>query len=759
MMLGDVSEDIPLLMVPSTPAVNPLDWLIGMYSMHIINSLDKYCWDVIKKYIGRWNDITKTMDQRENALDQIIATVKAKKQGKNLHRGIMNGRDWRELIAQLLLNIIDDEGAPMMSHTAVMLTKALQYISWLGNTSDDVDDIHIALMDCVCQILDVTLDALDPKHKARHEAKDHFHVAIHHLAQRMTTTRIPFLITEEGCFEAHLKVFDKAGLANCQFGDIKKDLKRIVGLAAIEVEGAIKFWVHKSNPPDKLKPPSIDSFVFLPCCLTTQKQKRTMINRCRSTIAYFPQEQFWSWASSDSGEGLFVRMRSGVDTKVFTPICLCPGSVDTPFLQCQWLDSQPLDDVLDTLEFQDMRIFIDNINQCGESKNNEGLAQRQREVAKGRRAAKQQRLLAQLQVEADARIQRRTVEQAKKKIVARPIRTEFARLQRVSKEFTNEHGSTTSDDIIRQKATDLEKQWVELSLSAERANVYGTISGLDHIILTANQQCDNFSHFVSDSSVVIDTPVLSCVEFDTDTSITSVVDHRPVLSAPTRSVVTEESLSARFDDTPDLSFSEAQKYIRDVVNNPSMTPLRRTPTRKKRNWADIGNKSFTFSESEALVFNTPSRSKRKSRRLPVVRVKSRGELMRDQAAERADIAGKVSRAQRAHTRLPPSRQTARKHRPKVLLPNRNRLATRRTTRASTRKRKNTHAKLMAAMHKELSNIPEPDADDIMHQITSKKSFAELDNGSLEYSEAVNGYYVTTRAVIHRKYEKLGCKYD
>jgi hypothetical protein len=142
----------------------------------------------------------------------------------------------------------------------------------------------------------------------------------------MTATRVPFRVTEEGVMEAHLKVFEKKWLRGCQMANVQNDLKRIATLGSIEVEGAINYWQHQHHPESKLKPPVLESFIFLPCCLTTPKQKRTMITRCRATIAFYPQEQYWSWACSESDDGLFVKMHFNPDESKLFPICVCTGS-------------------------------------------------------------------------------------------------------------------------------------------------------------------------------------------------------------------------------------------------------------------------------------------------------------------------------------------------------------------------------------------------------------------------------------------------
>jgi hypothetical protein len=441
---------------------------------------------------------------------------------------------------------------------------------------------------------------------------------------------------------------------------------------------------------------------------------------------------------------------------------------------------QSLPDLLDNLQFQDIRLFIDNINQCGESKTQASRERRRRDVAAGRRAAKQQEMLANLRREANERTQQQTVRRAKKQSIVRPIRKEFQRLVLVSEEFKAKHGSMTSDDAIRQDGADIEKEWMMLAANASKADLYGTIRELDNIAVAANRECDIFHRFVIDSN----TPSGS-IELDTDMDINdsvilgspaeSVILDSPVQSvrpdptvqpasieSPAQPVISDSPAQSLFDDSPIITYSEAQEQIKKVVNNPSTTPLRRTrstdsstPNRRKRNWADIGTKSFTFSETQELIFRTPSRRKPKSRR--TISRKSRGANMRDIAAQRADAAGKASRAERAATRPPPSRNSTRKHIPKVRLPSRNRLASRMHTRSS--RRTNTRKKNMAAMQKELMNIPEPSADDVMHHVTSAVPFDQLRVGSIAYDEAVSCYYVTTRSVIQKKYAKLGCKYD
>jgi hypothetical protein len=430
MKLGDVSDDLALFKEPATSIFDPAILQIAMYSMHIINSLLKHGWDVVKRFAGTYEESSKKMNSNQEAIDQIIAALTAKKQGKHLNRNQMNGRDWRALFAQEWEAMKDSNDITMMSCTAVALKRALEYISWLGNTTDDVSDSHIAVMDCACHILDVTLQALDPTHNARHEAKDHFHVAIHHFAQRMTETRVPFRISEEGVFEAHLKTFEKKWMQAISFRDLNTGLKRMATFADINTEASIKHWLTRSETKDALKPPHLQSFLFLPCCFTTTLQRRTMVLRVNSTIAYFPQEKFWTWASTATGKGMVVRMQHELGGSNITPICLCDGSKHTPFLQCAWMQpKQQVMDLVSSLKFEGMRTFIDNLGVCGESKKNQAEQLRQNEIREAKEQAKDHKALEQIQTDQEQKKRERKTVQAGQKARRRPLEQRFARLE------------------------------------------------------------------------------------------------------------------------------------------------------------------------------------------------------------------------------------------------------------------------------------------------------------------------------------------
>jgi hypothetical protein len=501
MSLGDVNHDLPLYKQPATSTIDPDNWLIEVYSMHIINSLQKSGWDVLKKYMGIWDPAKKQMTRITDAIQIIIGLIKAKKQGKELHRNIMNGRDWRALFATAFeLWSYMNGGTPMMTWTAVRLKKSLEYMSWLANTSDDMTDLHIALMDCSAQILDITLDVLDPKHKARHEAKDHYHVAIHHFAERMTATRVPFLISEEGVFEAHLKILEKLWLASVAMRDAKTDLKKIIGLSEIYNEGAIRYWLTKRNDKDALAPAVISSFLFLPCCFTTNKQRRTMISRCRSTIAFFGQEKYWSWATRKSTDGMFVRMQhQECDTKL-TAVCVCTGSITTPFLRCEWLPHQTVDAVVASLQFNSMRTFVDNIGRCGESKEAMASARRSKEKKAASQAIRNRRIIRELQLEMDQKKKARKVARAEKNNEMRPITQRCDRLDDDTDVLLSKYKPTEATDTVIQQAEQLLRDFTMVGVAAHTKCLHNRgCSELNRIAMTADTQCERLDKFLTES--------------------------------------------------------------------------------------------------------------------------------------------------------------------------------------------------------------------------------------------------------------------
>jgi hypothetical protein len=527
MMYGDVNSDLALFKNPATPAIHPATWLIAMYSMHIINSLQKYCWNVLKNHMGIWNNKTKKMEQNLEAVDRIIAKLKAKKQGKHLYLNIMNGRDWRTLFTQAFELMLDvAQGHPMLTWTASLLKKALEYMSWLSNTSDSISDLHIAIMECSCHVLDLTLDVLDPKHKARHQAKDHFHVAIHHYTERMTATRVPFLVTEEGVFEAALKSWDKKWLPSVSMQDTKRDLKQIVGLAEIYNEGAIRYWLTNNNPKDVLPPSTMQSFIFLPCCFTTTKQQRTMIYRCTNTIAYYPQERFWTWATLDTNVGMFVRMQVESGQCKLTPICVCPGSTSTPYVTCEWLIRQNVDDVVANLNFQSMRSFVDNINRCGESKSAAATDRRKAMLQLAKNKQRQSDITLRLSVLAKTKQGERKVRRARKNAVLKPLEQRVQRLDRDTDLILHQHRDSktfkpllTVDITIIEQVQALIADWITVSSRINSSSLMS--SALDDIAVTADEQRSELEKFLAylpdTTSQYVGTNEHTGTEDDTDT--------------------------------------------------------------------------------------------------------------------------------------------------------------------------------------------------------------------------------------------------
>jgi hypothetical protein len=453
MMFGDVVTDLPLFKTPSTPRFNPINWIIELYSMHIVNSLQKNCWDVLQNYMGIWNPHHQKMEQQKTAIAFIIAFMKVKKQGQTLQRNTMNGRDWRALFAYAFELLVDDAGGhPMLTWTAVSLKKSLEVISWLANTSDSMTDFHIAIMDCVTHILDLTLDVLDPNHSARHGANDHFHVAIQHFASRMTETRIPFRISEEGVYEAHLKSYEKKWMQGCSMREMKEDLRRVVGLADIDTEGAIRFWGTKENPKDALQRPSLDSVLFLPCCFATAKQKRTIIRRCSTTIVGYPQEVYWSWASPSAEDkmlvkgGLFVKMQRAEVKADLTTICLCTGSISTPIRTCEWLKRGTIDDLVTSLKFVNMSTFVDNINLAGDSKTAQGVNRQHRHREEAKQLREMDNDVTTIRLEADRKRMHRKRRLARESIQLRPLDERYRSLMRDTKTFQSLYKSNSDKD-------------------------------------------------------------------------------------------------------------------------------------------------------------------------------------------------------------------------------------------------------------------------------------------------------------------------
>ena len=252
----------------------------------------------------------------------------------------MNGRDWRVLY-QLPL---DDERnlRRLFPHAVAMLKTALEVFGWLTMTLHTVSDGLIALAGCIAQIIDVLLPVAAPR--ARQEKKLHFHIAIDHVATRLMSSRTPLELEEEGDFERALREHEKN---NMTAGGPSSGLIDVATAMEVKQQLNDQYLRHR-NTVDDAKGTGASLAVcgpvlFLPCCLSDQRDVQSMARRLQKTVVCHPGEQLWRVAvvkCPRGTAGAMVLVQHGVKgiRMSLQLVCKCPqSSTNTGVLQCDWM--------------------------------------------------------------------------------------------------------------------------------------------------------------------------------------------------------------------------------------------------------------------------------------------------------------------------------------------------------------------------------------------------------------------------------------